>query len=421
LLWRRYADVAPPLTIVAPAFNERATIVESVQALLALKYPVFEVIVVNDGSTDDTLALMIDRFGLEPTARLCQWVAPHRPVRAFYASERVPRLLVVDKENGGCKADASNAGINASRTPVVCITDADTLIEPDALLRGVRPFVDDPRTIAVGGTIAIANGSVVRGGRVVEPRLPVNLLALIQTVEYRRAFMLARVGYSRMGALMIVSGAFGLFDREALMAVRGFEPASVGEDLELVVRLHRHYRDSGRPYAMRFLPDPIVWTQAPENLGDLARQRTRWARGAIETTREHWRMVLNPRYGPVGLIGFLQILLSDIVGPAASLAGYVAVPLFFLFGLINLEMFLALVAATFSAGWLTSALGLVVEHSVLGKATRPRDLALLSAVAVVENLGYRQLCNLWRIQGWYQYLRGKKGWGNMNRKEFAKS
>jgi cellulose synthase/poly-beta-1,6-N-acetylglucosamine synthase-like glycosyltransferase len=420
LLWRRYADIAPPITIISPAYNEALTIVESVEALLALEYPEFEVIVVNDGSSDDTLQRLIDRFDLHPAARLCERAAPHAPVRGFYVSPRVPRLLVVDKENGRGKADAVNAGINASRTPLVCITDADTLIEPDALLRAVWPFIDDPRTIAVGGSICIANGSRVHAGRVVEARLPKNFLALVQTLEYERVFMMVRVGLSRLGAMSIVSGAFGLFRRDALMEVGGYSLGTVGEDLELVIKLHRHFRENRHPYAIRFMAEPVVWTQAPETLGDLARQRARWQRGALETFWKHRSLALNPRYGAVGLISFGQIMLLDVIGPLVAVLGYVVVPLCWVFGLLSHEHFLAFLAAVFSFGILMSLLSLILEQVFIAKITRKRDLATLAAIAVVENFGYRQLCNLWRVWGWYQYLRKHEQWGPMARKEFKR-
>ena len=418
LLWRRYADVAPPISIISPAHNEGVTIVESVEALLSLEYPAFEVIVVNDGSSDDTLARLVDRFGLTPVARLCEQAAPHAPIRAFHASPRVPRLLVVDKENGGGKADAINAGINAARMPVICIIDADTLIEPDALLRAVWPFVDEPETIAVGGTICLSNGSKVHRGRVVEARLPATFLGLVQTLEYERSFMLARLGLSRLGALMIVSGAFGLFRRDAVLAVGGYSLGTVGEDLELVVKLHRHFRRARRRYAIRFLAEPVVWTQAPERLGDLGRQRARWQRGALETFAKHWPMTLNPRYGAVGLIGFGQLVAVDVIGPPITVLGYVLVPLCWATGLLSLDHFLAFVAAVFSFGILMSVSSLILEQCLLARIGRRRDLATLAAIAVVENFGYRQLCNLWRVRGWYQYLRRQEGWGPMTRQAF---
>ena len=420
LLWSRYAHIAPPITVLAPAYNEAATIIESVEALLALEYPAFEVIVVNDGSSDDTLQKLVDRFDLRRAARLCDRVAPHAPIRGFYASPRVPRLLVVDKENGGGKADAINAGLNASRTPIICITDADTLVEPDALLRAVWPFIDDPLTVAVGGTICIANGSIVDGGRVVEARLPTNFFALVQALEYQRVFMVTRVGLSQLGAMAIVSGAFGLFRRDAVMEVGGYSLGTVGEDLELVVKLHRHFRESKRPYSIRFVAEPVVWTQAPESLRDLGRQRARWQRGALETIWKHRSLALNPRYGTVGLISFGQIILLDVIGPLVAVTGYVFVPLSWAVGVLSHAHFMAFLAAVFSLGILMSVLSLVFEQVILGRIERSRDLATLGVVAVLENFGYRQLCNLWRIQGWWQYLRKREQWGPMRRKGFKR-
>ena len=418
LLWRRYAHIAPPITIIAPAYNEALTVVESVEALLALEYPTFEVIVVNDGSSDDTLKRLVDRFELRPVARLCDHATPHAPIRGFHASPRVPRLLVVDKENGGSKADAVNAGINASRTPIICVTDADTLFEPDALLRAVWPFIEEPLTIAVGGTVAVVNGSKVRRGRVIDARVPTNFLALVQMLEYQRAFAVVRVGLSQLGAMGVVSGAFGLFRRDAVVDVGGYSLGTVGEDLELVIKLHRLFRESGRSYAMRFIVEGVVWTQAPETLGDLGRQRARWQRGALETIWKHRSLALNPSYGSVGLIAFGQIILLDVIGPIIAVLGYVLIPLCWAVGLLSHEYFLAFLAAVFSFGILTSALSLMIGQFLLGKIERPRDMAIMGVAAVVENFGYRQMCNLWRIQGWWQYLRRHEKWGPMTRKVF---
>lgn len=421
LLWSRYAHIAPPITIIAPAYNEALTVVESVEALLALEYPAFEVILVNDGSSDDTLKKLVDRFDLRPVARLCDRAAAHAPIRGFHASPRVPRLLVVDKENGGSKADAVNAGINASRTPIICITDADTLFEPDALLRAVWPFIEDPLIVAVGGTIGVVNGSKVRRGRVIDVRLPTNFLALIQALEYQRAFAIVRVGLSHLGAMSIISGAFGLFRRDAVMEVGGYSLGTVGEDLELVIKLHRLFRESGRPYAMRFMVESLVWTQAPELLGDLGRQRARWQRGALETIWKHRSVALNIRYGTVGLLSFGQIILLDVIGPIIAVLGYVLIPLGWAVGLLSHEHFLAFLGAVFSFGILMSLLSLALGQIMLGKIGRPRDLAILGVVAVLENFGYRQLSNLWRIRGWWQYLRKHEQWGPMTRKEFTRA
>lgn len=421
LLWRRYADAAPPIALLAPAFNEATTIEESVRSLLSLHYPSFEVIVINDGSQDETLQVLIDTFELRPIYRHFELAIAHAPIRAVYGAAHQPRLIVIDKENGG-KADALNAGINVSRAPIFCSMDADSLLEPDALLRAVRPFVEDPeRTIAVGGTVRVANGCVISHGRVLEVRPPRNILALLQTVEYLRAFLMARLAWSRLNALTIISGAFGLFRRIRVVEVGGYTLGTVGEDMELVVKLHRLMRDKGLPYRVAFVPEPVCWTEVPEDLQVLGRQRSRWHRGALETFERHRDILLKARYGRVAVVGFGHILLVDVVGPVVELLGYLLIPLFWASGLLSTEYLLAFVAVSFTFGVVISVGALALEESELRRFPRARDLVLLTVMAVLENFGYRQLNNFWRLRGIWQYLRRSQSWGTMTRKGFGAS
>lgn len=418
VLWRRYAEASPPIALLAPAYNEALTIVESVRSLLSLQYPNFEIVVINDGSRDDTLRVLVEAFGLEPIERSHDLAVPHQPILALYGAATQPRLVVVDKQNGG-KADALNAGINVSRASIVCSMDADSLLEPDALLRAVRPFVDDPiRTVAVGGTVRIANGCRIDHGRVVEVAAPSNPLALLQTVEYLRAFLMARLAWSRVNALTIISGAFGLFRRAHVIEVGGYSLGTVGEDMELVVKLHRLMRDQRRPYRIAFIPEPVCWTEAPETLDVLGRQRARWHRGALETFERHRDMTFQPRYGRVGTIGFGYVLLVDVIGPIVEALGYLLVPAFWLMGLLSLDYVLAFVAVSFTFGVVISVGALALEESELRRFPKATDLLILTAVAVLENFGYRQLNNLWRLRGIWQYLRKSQSWGTMTRKGF---
>ena len=418
-LWRRYAEAAPPVCLLAPAFNEELTIVDSVRSLLSLQYPSFEIIVINDGSSDGTLARLIEAFALEPHAREHEPAAPHQPVRGVYRCPTQPKLLVIDKQNGG-KADALNAGVNFSRAPILCSIDADSLLEPDALLRAVRPFVEDPeRTIAAGGTVRIANGCRIDHGRVVSVGLPRSPLALLQTVEYLRAFLMARLAWSRLDSLMIISGAFGLFRRDAVVAVGGYTLKTVGEDMELVVKLHRHFRDARLPYRIAFIPEPVCWTEAPESLAVLGRQRARWHRGSLETFWKHRKMLFNRRYGRVGWLAFGNILLVDTLGPVIEALGYLLIPAFWAMGLLSFEHLLAFLAVSFAFGVAISVGSLALEEAELRLFPRVRDLVILTLAAVVENFGYRQLNNLWRLQGTWQFLRGSHSWGTMTRKGFG--
>ena len=419
LLWRRYSDAAPPIALLAPAYNEAMTIAESVRSLLSLHYPSFEVIVVNDGSRDETLQVLIDTFELRPIQRHYELAIEHAPIRGVYGATHQPRLIVVDKENGG-KADALNAGLNVSRAPIFCSMDADSLLEPDALLRAVRPFVEDPeRTVAVGGTVRIANGCSISHGRVTEVRPPRNLLALLQTVEYLRAFLMARLAWSRINALTIISGAFGLFRRARVIEAGGYTRGTVGEDMELVVKLHRLMRDKGLPYRIGFVPEPVCWTEAPEDLRVLGRQRARWHRGALETFERHSDVLVKPRYGRLALVGFGYILLVDVMGPIVELLGYLLIPMLWVTGVLSTDYLLAFLAVSFTFGVVISVGALALEESELRRFPRARDLVLLTSVAVLENFGYRQLNNLWRLRGVWQYLRRSQSWGTMTRKGFA--
>lgn len=417
--WRSQPYDAPPIAILAPAFNEAKTIEQSIRSLLALRYPHFEIIVINDGSTDGTLDALKRAFELEPVDRDSPFTLPHAAVRCVYAAPLHPNLIVIDKANGG-KADALNAGINFARSPLFCSMDADSILEPDAMVGAVQPFLEDPtRVIATGGTVRISNGCIVRNGRVIEQRPPRNLLALIQSVEYMRAFLLARLALSHVGALMIVSGAFGVFKRNSVIEAGGYLIGTVGEDMELIVRLHRFNRERERDYRIVFVPEPVCWTEAPETLGALSRQRKRWQRGALETFTRHRSMLFSPRYGRVGAIGLGQVLLIDVLGPIAELLGYLMIPAFTVLGLISPDYALAFFTVTVVFGIALSIGALVLEEVELRSFPRSRDLLTLAFAAVVENLGYRQLNTLWRVQGFWQWLRKETSWGAMPRKGFA--
>ncbi len=420
-LWRRYADSAPPIALLAPAYNEEPTVVESVRSLLALRYPNFEIVVINDGSRDGTLSVLIEAFELKQVVRHYDLAAPCATIRGVYAGANQPRLIVVDKENGG-KADALNAGLNLARAPIVCSMDADSLLEPDALLRAVRPFVEDPdRVIAVGGCVRVANGCVIDRGQVVKVGVPRNFLAALQTMEYLRAFLMARLAWSEARALTIISGAFGLFRRNAVLEVGGYSHRTVGEDMELVIKLHRRFRETGRDYRVVFAPEPVCWTEAPESLKILGRQRARWHRGSLETFFRHRTMLFNARYGRIGFVAFGNVLLVDVIGPLVEALGYLLLPAFWITGILSFEFLEAFAAVSFTFGVALSVAALALEESELRRFPNALSLAVLMGAAVIENFGYRQLNNLWRLRGFWQYLTGAQGWGTMTRKGFSPS
>lgn len=314
---------SPPITLVAPAYNEEPTCVESVRSLLTLDYPEYEILVVNDGSTDGTLERLVEAFNLKPAARLPTAALGSRPIRQIYRSRRHPNLWVLDKENGG-KADALNAGINYCRTPLFCAMDADSLLERQALIRIVRPFLEDATTVAAGAILRIANGCVVKRGQVLDVRLPRNLWAQFQVLEYLRAFLSGRMGWDALDATLVISGAFGIFKRSVVVDAGGYATDTVGEDMELVVRLHRHCSERNIPYRIHFVPDPVAWTECPESLAILSRQRDRWQRGLFQSLTRHRVMLLDSTYGKAGLLAFPYFFFLEMLGPVIEAMGYLS-------------------------------------------------------------------------------------------------
>lgn len=420
-LWSRYQDLAPPVTIIAPAFNEELSIVDSVQALLALHYPEHEVIVVNDGSNDATLARLIDAFGMHPVDRQQMAALQQTRILGVFESRTHSNLLVVDKENGR-KADAANAGIGFAMTPLVCVIDADSLIEPDGLLRAVEPFMTDSGDlVAVGGAIRVVNGSEVRGGHIERIGISDKWLPRFQMVEYMRAFLTARVANADLKMLMLISGAFGIFKRSVVVDVGGYRHDTVGEDLELVTHIHRRMRETKQSYRIEFVPEIVCWTEAPETLAGLRNQRSRWEQGALETLVRHRRMIGNPRYGRIGMVAMPLMVLEDVLGPPLELIGYLVFPIAYALGILAPSTALAFLCLTFVFGTGISVATLVLEERQLRRTPSAADLARIALAAVLENFGYRQANLVFRLRGVWRYFRKDSSWAAVPRVGFTRA
>jgi cellulose synthase/poly-beta-1,6-N-acetylglucosamine synthase-like glycosyltransferase len=410
------SNYAPPVSVVVPAYNEEATITESVRSFLTLHYPLHEVIVVNDGSSDGTLEVLMQEFGLYESDQPMRMQLETAPLRGIYTSP-TERLIVVDKENGG-KSDALNAGICAASYPLVCCMDADIILEEDALLRVARPMIESGSVAAVGGIIRVANGCEFEKGRLVKVKTPRKPLPNFQIVEYLRAFIAVRTAWSRLNCLLIISGAFGMFRRRDLILAGGYSGDTVGEDMELTTRMHRVLRENDRKYKISFVPDPIAWTEVPDTLRVLGRQRDRWHRGLIDTLVRHRRMLFNPRYGPVGLIAMPYFFIFEFLGPVIELLGYAAFVAGVALGVINGPFALAFFLAAVGLGVLLSTAAVFLEELRLERYPRWWDLVKLTLYGVLENFGYRQLNTLWRAMAIVSFLRNNTNWGAMERKGF---
>lgn len=410
---------SPPLvSIVVPAFNEELTIVANLRALLALDYEAREILVVNDGSSDNTLSVLQETFELLPAPLAFEQPLVSAPIRRIYRSASDPGLVVVDKENGGSKSDAINAGINASSGVLVLVIDADTVLEPDALSRAAMPFLEDPAMVAVGGNVAITNGCRMENGRITDVALPRNWLARFQIIEYTRAFLLFRLACALCNGVVLISGAFGMFRRDALIAVGGFDRTAMGEDMDLTLKLQRYYRSRRQPIRIAFDPNPLAWTQAPEDLKSLRLQRYRWRRGLLQVLWRNRRVIGNPRYGVIGLGVLPYIAVFEGLGPLLEVLGLAITAVAGLLGLLNWQYFRVMVAVSVLFGTAVTLLAILLSDVATRRYMGGRDLFLLVAIVLLENCGYRQMNAWWGCVGTVQAMTGKSGWGVMKRRAF---
>lgn len=416
---------APRVSILAPAFNEEASIIDNIRSLLSVQYQNFEVVVINDGSKDSTLQRCIDAFKLQPvpTDHVHQALAT-KPVRQMYRSTNpaLSHLLVVDKENGG-KADALNVGINFSSGDYIMNIDVDCILESDCLLKLMKPFLEaqDKRIIATGGVIRLANNCAVEKGRIKTVDVPNTWIERFQALEYLRAFLLGRMAWGKLDGLLLISGALGVFDKELVISCGGYDHSTVGEDMELVVRMRRYATEHKIPYGVGYVPDPLCWTEVPSDWGVLSRQRNRWTRGTIETLERHWKLFLNPKYGKIGLISYPYWLVFEWLAPLIEFFGLIYLGTMAFFGLVNLPFFLLMVATIYIFSVSFTVATLYVEESTFFQYSRRDQLVKLFFAGVLEPLVYHPFVVWNAVKGnWDLFFNGKKQWGAMKRTGFNK-
>src|SRR5467141_3290179 len=414
--WIKESRLAPPITVLVPAHNEEKSICTAVRNLLDLDYPELEVIVINDGSADRTLEELREEFRLRRVRAVYIQQAASAPVRSLYRSDVDPRLLVIDKEPGGSKADAVNAGLNAATSPYVCIVDADSVLERDALLRIMVPVLADPeRVVGVGGIVRVLNGSEIEGGRLRRVRLPRKSIEVIQVVEYLRAFLIGREAWARGNMLMIISGAFGVFRTDLVRTVGGYRSGSIGEDFDLVARLHRHLREEGADYRIEFVPDPVCWTEVPSDLRSLARQRARWQKGLLDVLWPNRDMLFRPRYGTIGSLALPYLWLFELLAPVIELGGFVTIILAACFGVLSHSFLLQFVIFGYAFATVISIGSVLQEELTYKRYNDWQDVARLVSYCFLEHFPYRQLHMIWRLQGLWQYFRGDLTWRPLKR------
>lgn len=410
------SPLTPPITLVAPAHNEEASIVPSVQSLLRVDYPELEVVVVNDGSEDRTLARLQKEFDLQPARILYISDLVTAPIRALYRSAMDPRLIVVDKEAGGSKADAVNAGLNAASSPYMCVVDSDSMLESDALLRIMVKILEDPKhVVAAGGIVRVLNGCEMANGRIRQVRLPRNPIVIFQVIEYLRAFLIGREGWARGNMLTIISGAFGVFRRDVVMSAGGYRASSIGEDFDLVARIHRRMLDEKREYRIVFVPDPVCWTEVPSTAKSLGRQRARWQKGLIDVLWPNRDMLFRRRYGRIGTIALPYMWIFEWFAPVLEILGIATIILAAAIGMLSRGFFIEFVIYGYLFAAMISVGAVLQEEITYRRYNDWRDVAWLMLYCFLEQFPYRQMHLFWRLQGMWQYARGDVVWRPMER------
>lgn len=411
-----YSPETHPVSILIPAYNEKSVIIRTVKSALSMNYPFFDVIVINDGSDDGTLEILLGTFRLRKIDLVYRNILKTAPVRGFYYNPELPNLLVIDKEKSG-KADSLNCGINVSKSPYFCSVDADSVLESDALIRLMSPVMESAiPVVACGGVVRILNGVELKEGVVKEINLPRSMFALFQIVEYLRAFLFGRVGWDAMNAILILSGTFSLFNKATVIAVGGYNTRHVSEDMEMIVKLHRYHIRNKKPYRIKFISDPICWSEAPENLKMLGRQRRRWHMGLIQSIIEHRGMMCNPKYGWLGMFIFPYYFFFEMIGPVVELLGYIVVPLSYLFGLLNFKFFILFLVLAIFYGVFLSTMGVFLEELTYKRYPKRSHLFKLLVYGALENFGYRQINSLWRFQAIILYIFGRRRWEYVEKK-----
>ncbi|SFC32948.1 Glycosyltransferase, catalytic subunit of cellulose synthase and poly-beta-1,6-N-acetylglucosamine synthase [Alkalibacterium subtropicum] len=412
------SSYTPPLSIVVPSYNEEKTIVDNAKALLSLEYSEFQLIIVNDGSKDRTLEQLIYEFKLKKIDMPYRRKLKTKDIRGIYLSALFENIIIIDKENGG-KADALNAGINVAEYPIITAIDADSIIERDSLSKVIRPFVEDPTVIVSGGVVRPVNDSIVDKGFIESVKLSTSNLVRFQTVEYLRAFLFGRLGLGNLNALMIVSGAFGVFKKSVVIEAGGYTEDTIGEDMELIVKIHRRMRENKTPYKIVFVPDPVCWTQVPEKVSVLKSQRKRWHKGLMDSMLNHRKMLLNPKFKIVGMLAMPYYFFVEMLGAVVEIIGYVTFLVSFWLGIISLEFFLLFLAVSVLYGIFLSSSAIMLDEYNFSKYENISEYLVLIAFSVLENFGYRQLNAWWRFIAFFEYRRHNKTWGEMSRTAFS--
>ena len=408
-----------PVSIIVPAYNEEITVTDTIKSLLALDYDEYEIIIVDDGSKDRTSQILIEKFGMLPVHKVIDKQIPCREELSVYETfnEKVPVTLIT-KKNGG-KADALNMGINASRYPYYLCMDADSILQHDSLQKIAIPFIEEQNVIAAGGVVRPANNVTIKDGRVVKYRFPSSPVAAMQVLEYDRSFLSSRILFDKFNGSLIISGAFGLFNKSLVIAAGGYESSTLGEDMELVVRLHHYCVSNEIPYSIRYATDAVCWTQVPEKLRDLAKQRKRWQLGLFQSMMKHKALMFNTKYGAVSFISYLYFLIYELFSPFIEIFGFFTMVLSFILGLVYAKYMVLFFATYIFFGCMITITAFASRSQTLDLKLRFSDFLKALFLCFFEIVCLRFVLSFVRATAFFGYKKNKLNWGKLERKKLS--
>jgi len=397
------SDHVPPISIIIPAHNEREIIHETISSVYHLDYPYVSLIVVNDGSTDGTLEVLIERYELSKVPPAIPAHLKTQKVRAIYRSKKLPNFIVVDKEKES-QEDALNAGLNACTTPYYLATDADAMIEPDVLRKLARTLLTRPQTMGLGGALRVGNGCIIEDGLVKQVRLGKSYLTKMQTLEYLRGFFFGRLGWNMLGGPYNLSGAFNLYEKKTAIEVGGYGKQVPASDLDLTIRMHGKVHELKQHYNIEYVPDACIWLEVPQGYKDLSLQRQRWSCSLLDVCAKYKYMFVNPKYGRIGFLYLPYLILGEGIGPIVEAFAYLYVPFTFFMGVLNTRfLFLFLIIAWGFTSLLTF-ISIAMEQTTFKKYLSTSDVLKLIGLTFIENFGYRQMSIWWRIRGFFRFF-----------------
>ncbi|UNY97723.1 glycosyltransferase [Zhouia spongiae] len=411
------------VSVIAPAYNEGLTIVDNVKSLMSLNYPKSEIIIINDGSTDDTLQKLIDEFNLVKVDFYYREQIKTQPVKGHYKSTNpiYSKLLVVDKKNGKSKADASNAGINSSRYPLFICTDVDCILKKDTIIKLVKPFlIYEKRVIATGAAIRISNSCEVKDGFLLKVHFPKGWYPRFQELEYIRSFLFGRMAWSQLNGLLLVSGGLGMFDKEIAIAAGGYWHKSLGEDMELITRMRKYMYDTKQKFLIKYIPESLCWTEVPSTREVFIRQRTRWARGLIQTLQLHKKMFFNPKYGRTAFLTLPYFFSFEFLVPIIEFLGLIVIVIAYFSGVLNVAFFMWSILAVYIFYINITMISILLDEILYKSYASLRELIILIGMAIIEPIVYHPVSIYSSLKGYWHFFRKKEQqWGNMQRRGFS--